>query len=186
MHFIIFQTHTHTHQHAHTPTLWSASLPRGCPCGWQQQLQPTHQCNHTFQSTTHKHLSSPSLSLMYTYTYTDSHPPAPPASLMVLLLYTGPLPYLALTHGATTLYFQHPIHIQQPPTSSLFLGHLTPDLLPINWCYLTASLSSSSAALHKPSAQPPIPAFTECDRRTASWLGSTTYRIKKYLPHKYA
>lgn len=168
MHFIIFQTHTHAHQHAHTPTLWSASLPRGCPCGWQQQLQPTHQRDHTFQSTTHKHLSSPSLSLMCTYTYTDSHPPAPPASLMVLLLYTGPLPYLALTHGATTLYFQHPIHIQQPPTPSLFPGHLTPDLLPINWCYLTASLSSSSAALHKPSAQPPIPAFTECDRRTAS------------------
>lgn len=51
---------------------------------------------------------------------------------MVLLLYTGPLPYLALTHGATTLYFQHPIHIQQPPTPSLFPGHLTPDLLPIN------------------------------------------------------
>lgn len=184
MHFIIFQTHTHPPACTHPYTLECFTSQRLSM--WLTATAATNTPMQTFQSTTHKHLSSPSLSLMYTYTYTDSHPPAPPASLMVLLLYTGPLPYLALTHGATTLYFQHPIHIQQPPTSSLFLGHLTPDLLPINWCYLTASLSSSSATLHKPSAQPPIPAFTECDRRTASWLGSTTYRIKKYLPHKYA
>ena len=52
------------------------------------------------------------------------------------------------------------------------------NLLP-NWCYLTASLSPSDAVHNQPSAQPPSPAFTECDRRTASWLDSTTRRIKK-------
>lgn len=132
MHFIIFQTHTHPPACTHPYTLECFTSQR-----LSMWLTATAATNTPMQSHfpinyTQTSLESFSLSLMYTYTYTDSHPPAPPASLMVLLLYTGPLPYLALTHGATTLYFQHPIHIQQPTTSSLFLGHLTPDLLPIN------------------------------------------------------
>ncbi len=183
--FSIFMSFTHTHTHTHTHTLWSSSLPWGRPCGRRWQMQPslyrTHiTLPHFALNYTHykNHSLVTSLSHTHTHTHTHTHSGTTCSTDGTFALQQPPLPFLAApTNGASTQCFQHLILISNIPTS------LSPGASLLTYYLLTDATfqhHSPQAMPRSTSPQPnPHPLLSECDRRTASWLDSTTRRIKE-------
>lgn len=163
LYLIVFDTHTSRYRY----TLEHITSQRSSTLTHTKSHFHTTALNYTATSLTSR--------LHLRYTHTQTHPPSPPATLMVLLLYTGPLPLVAApTHGASTQCFwhlQHHIPIFNNPVNLLTYYLLTDD---------TVQHHSPPAMSLSTSLQPnPHPLLSQCDRRTASWLDSTTHRIKK-------